>query len=269
MPETRLSEYAQRKRALWLTHALTWRELGNGPSPAGDVGGDAQEGDAFSRCWAAELPNGLFARIEMAFYVQRKDRRPMLGIPSDLPEPEPLSISRQIEYMVCRDPEDAGTTEVASETEQDDPYEWFDTEPTEANAKIACESVYQADVEWPTGPERVLNVLTHGLPTVTDNGPVDVAANVTRLWIGAVCIGTVTRVHLDTGYAYIAQAHDWDGDHPIPLSTEPGEPGDQYDPMHAGIYEDPSEAFTEVVTRVPAKLSRSLYEPAHDTQQES
>ena len=248
-----MSAYAERRRALHLTQSLRWRELGSGASPAGDVGGDAQEGDAFSRHWVADLPNGLFARIEIAFYVQRSD---------DQEDAPALVIARQTEYLVCRDPDDAGSTELASETIYDQPHEWAESDPAEATAKLACESLYLHDVAWPDEPDRVLDVLSVGLPDVTDIGARRVDADVTRLWIGRVCIGTVTRVQLDTGDAYIAQVHDWENGLPVPLCSVLGEPADDYDPRHAGFFDDPAEAFTKVATEVPATLTRAVYDPA-------
>lgn len=254
--ETRVSDYAQFRRARNLARVLRWREDGDAtPLPAGDVGGDLQlDGEAYSRAWWAELPNGLFARIEASLFIGEAPATRHGDTPAD----PARSIHEQVEYLICRDRANPGD-EVASDYGYDTDYA-PGYAPTDENVLYLCRQ-YDADTVTWSEEDRILRVLFHGLPTVTDTGPAPIPAHLTRLWIGVVCIGTVTRVNLDTGLAYIAQAHDWDGGNPIPIA-EDGMPGEDYDPMHAGLYADPSEAVTEVVSRVPATLSRHLYSPA-------
>ncbi len=64
---------------------------------AGDVGGDAQVGEAWSARWIRALPDGTFGVVDRAFYVACVDG----GYPY---------VERRTEYMICTDPTDPGSS---------------------------------------------------------------------------------------------------------------------------------------------------------------
>lgn len=253
-----LPDYVELNRARALAAALTWTEDGDGtPSPAGDVGGDVQlAGASLSRAFWAELPNGLHARIEVTFFIGEAPERRH----SDLPADENKSLHQQVEYLICRDRNDPGGTEVNSEYTHD-PDVAPELRPTNANVGLMCQRFGLHGVEWPMHGDRVLRLLTFGLPPVTEVVVTVSNEPTRRLHIGAVPIGSITAAVTDAGVRYLACIHDWDNGGPIPISERPAlDPGPDYDPMVLSMHEDWAEALNVVVTRVPPLLSRHIYD---------
>jgi hypothetical protein len=263
--ELNLSDYIELSRARALIPGLTWVEDGDGtPMPAGDVGGDAQlDGASLSRAFWAELPNGLHARIEIAFFVGEAPERRH----SDLPADEDKSLHMQTEYLICSDRNDPGGTETNAEYIHD-----ADVAPelraTSANVLFMATRLNGETVGWDVDEERVLSLLVFGLPPVTEAAVIMVEEPTRRLHIGAVPIGSITTATTDAGARYLACIHDWDNGGPTPISERPAlDPGPDYDPMMISVHEDWAEALRAVVTRVPPRLSRSLYSPATATEE--
>lgn len=253
MSTLNLSDYVQLARASRLAETLRWIEDGDGtPQPAGDVGGDAQlDFASLSRAWWAELPGGLFARIEVAYYIgEAPERQHDSGSP--IVAEELRTLQSQIEYLICRDRNDPGGTEAASEYVTWDNVR-PDLRPIDANVR---DLVLELDVDvisWPVHEPRVLRLLTHALPPVTGVTRLT-GGSMQRLHIGRVPIGSIAVAETDAGARYVACAHDWDNGGPRPQMMSDVAPGPEYDPMVIGTYQDASEALREVITRAPADL---------------
>lgn len=85
----------------------TWRPDDTGVSDGGDCGGDIQAGDSYSvRLVRSDLPGSL---ITITFYPVQYDETPGEFV-----------VQRQVEWMVCDDPTDPGSTEVWSDEARDD-----------------------------------------------------------------------------------------------------------------------------------------------------
>jgi hypothetical protein len=257
MAEMTLPMYVEENRARTLASALTWAEDGDGtPQPAGDVGGDAQlDGAALSRAWWAELPNGLHARIEIAFFIGRAPER----LQSDLPAEELTSLHQHAEYLICADRSDPGGTEVNAEYVHDDDVR-PDLRPTEANVRDLCQALDTEFVAW-SDEDRVLRLLALGTPPVDKGTRVVTATSSTRwLFIGHVPIGSITDVEVPgVEDLWLAYGHDWNGG-TIPIATPSGKPGEDYEPGLIEVCNDWGHAVRVIVERVPPRLSRHIYE---------
>lgn len=95
-----------------------WKEDGLGIQDAGDAGGDIQAGKAYS---ARYLHTTLHGRlITVTAYPVRGD-----STTPEIPDGV-IRLQVQTERMICRDPEDPGSTEVWSDIEYSDLPERFD-----------------------------------------------------------------------------------------------------------------------------------------------
>lgn len=101
-----------------------WRPDGTGVDSAGDIGGDIQRGESYSvRFVRPDRPRSL---VTVSFYATESDNNP-----------SEYGIERQVEFLVCEDPNEPGGTEVWSDCHYDDiSYEVIDTE-AEAEAEAA------------------------------------------------------------------------------------------------------------------------------------
>lgn len=81
------------------------------PRPGGDAGGDGQVSEAWSRRFVRPLRDGTFAVITVYVYVHDERMRT-----ADDTIPNPLTVSRQTEFTVCRNPADLGGTEEFSDS---------------------------------------------------------------------------------------------------------------------------------------------------------
>lgn len=128
---------------------LTFKEATpRGPQPAGDVGGDYQTSEAYSRRFIAPLADGTYASVTAYFYVEDVST-------IDPPHKDgSIVLSRQIEYTVCTDPGDVGGTEINSDVR----YVTLErgTRMTDADARKACRRLKLSDVSWPSDLERML-----------------------------------------------------------------------------------------------------------------
>lgn len=126
---------------------LTFKEAApRGPQPAGDVGGDYQTSEAYSRRFVAPLPDGTYASVTAYFYVEDVST-------IDPPHADgSIVLSRQIEYTVCTDPGDVGGTEMNSDVR----YVTLErgTRMTDADARKACRRFEMSD--WPSDLEHML-----------------------------------------------------------------------------------------------------------------
>ncbi len=99
---------------------------------AGDVGGDAQVGDAYSARWTRPLPDGTWGVVDRVYYV------------ADVGDG--LYVECQTEYLICTDPSDPGSTEVWADARYDAEH---GVDPTDADAYLLAErSVGPSDSEW-------------------------------------------------------------------------------------------------------------------------
>ncbi len=79
---------------------MTWERRYPLVAAAGDVGGDQQVGEAWDARWVRELDNARWSVVTRAYYVAESD--------------EGRAMVERTEYVVCADPADPGSTEVAS-----------------------------------------------------------------------------------------------------------------------------------------------------------
>jgi hypothetical protein len=79
---------------------VTWERRYPLIAPAGDVGGDQQVSEAYNARWVRQLPDGRWSVVSRAYYTAESDGAKVM--------------LEQTEYMVCTDPGDPGSTEVAS-----------------------------------------------------------------------------------------------------------------------------------------------------------
>lgn len=89
----------------------SWTEDGIGICPGGDVGGDVQASESWSRRFAQRTEGDAF--IVLTFYSYWAIDN-INGDSND--DTEPRGITVAVEYMVCTDPDRPGETEVTSDT---------------------------------------------------------------------------------------------------------------------------------------------------------
>lgn len=93
------------------------------PTPGGDVGGDVQVGESWCRRFTHPVTEGEHAVVTVYFYLSEVD-----GV---------KEMTRQIEYLLCRDPDDPGGTEIWAD-QYDNEVRVSDSELTEGAAKRLC-----------------------------------------------------------------------------------------------------------------------------------
>lgn len=108
-----------------------------GPQEHGDVGGDNQLSGAWGRRFLRDdtTGDGEYAMVTVTFYTE-----------SDPNDGDRVLLTRQVEYMLCRDPQDPGGTEVWSDLRYDDIP--VGGTPDERTAQVACRSFDPAAVTW-------------------------------------------------------------------------------------------------------------------------
>jgi hypothetical protein len=114
----------------------------------GDIGGDTQVGEAWTRRYLWLMPGGdTFAVIDESVYVSCPP-----GDNPGSPDPATLAMTRQIDYTVCTDPLDVGGTELYADTTYT-PITWtVDRSPTEGDARAACDATDPASFDWDGAP---------------------------------------------------------------------------------------------------------------------
>lgn len=113
-----------------------------GPQPHGDIGGDRQLSESWGRRFRRDhlTPDGEHVVVTVAFYIEA-------GEPGD---EQPIALMREVEYMLCRDPRDPGSTEIWSDTRYDQIE--FDGQPTEDDARAACATFDPTAITWDGEP---------------------------------------------------------------------------------------------------------------------
>lgn len=101
-----------------------WTPLDTEPMEDGTVGGDGASW-AYSARWARKLENGNTALITQYFYPvdlrERLSESDLEKYNEELGEETQLwEVEGYVEYLICTDPEDPGSTEVWSDIEYDD-----------------------------------------------------------------------------------------------------------------------------------------------------
>lgn len=121
-----------------------WRELApHGQQPAGDVGGDDQISEAYSRRFARQHADGSWAIYEVAFYVVTR---------REVGESAARTyVERQRYYAGCADPFDPG----ADERWPDYRYTEAGSGTTEADAIAACADLVAEAIGWDGTPEGI------------------------------------------------------------------------------------------------------------------
>lgn len=120
----------------------TYTEVGpEGPAKAGDVGGDYQSSEAWSRRFSALLPNHLYAVITVSFYIEE--------LPPEIAERdgrEQRSLTVHYDYDLCGSPGDPSGTGVWSDSSTR-PVEWTG-DLTEETPREACERFSPTSLTW-------------------------------------------------------------------------------------------------------------------------
>lgn len=89
-----------------------WRELGTStPLPGGDVGGDGQDSESFSRRFGLVRADGTWAVVTVSWYTVNDAMRRA----DDQARAEDFWLERQEEYVIARDVHDLGGTEIFGE----------------------------------------------------------------------------------------------------------------------------------------------------------
>jgi hypothetical protein len=98
-----------------------WIDLDEGKTQryGGCEGGDAQASDTYSRRFARQLDSGLWSVITETYYVI--DPREMFGPHVG----RGWDIENQTEFIICRDLDDVGGTEVTSDYQTEHPLYTF------------------------------------------------------------------------------------------------------------------------------------------------
>ncbi len=97
----------------------------------GNVGGDAQVGEAYSARWTRSLPDGTWGVVDRVFYVADTGDGPYMEC--------------QTEYLICTDPADPGSSEVWADARYDTEY----CDPTDDNAHLLAQHcVGPSESEW-------------------------------------------------------------------------------------------------------------------------
>lgn len=111
-----------------------WERVEPFAAPAGQVS-EYQMGDAYCARWTAPLTDGTFAVVTRSYFIARQNDGQ-------------ITAQREDEYVVCRDPADPGSTEVAATydgdvLESDDP-------AAEDTYDLAVQSFEPEPSEWQT-----------------------------------------------------------------------------------------------------------------------
>lgn len=118
-----------------------------GPHPAGDVGGDYQVSEAWSRRWTAPWGDGTYAVIDVSFYIEDDTNSESLNPMAKL---GPM-LTRMTDYHLCTDLDDPGGSEVAAWNEYDS-IRMPDGLPPEDQAdyvlRLFCAAVDRDEIVW-------------------------------------------------------------------------------------------------------------------------
>lgn len=114
-----------------------------GTRVAGDVGGDYQHTEAFSRWFAAPLADGTYAVITAYVFGERRLCDRCTGTSSH----DMYGITTMTEYMIVTNPANPGGTELHADVEYDD-VAFQATEVTNDQARAACAAL-PVPTLWP------------------------------------------------------------------------------------------------------------------------
>jgi hypothetical protein len=122
----------------------TWQPDGTGIQDGGDCGGDIQAGNSYSvRFTRRDMPGSL---VTITFYPVEYDNCPGEFV-----------VQRQIEWMVCRDPRDPGSTEIWSDVEYDDVSDTVSGTVAGAEREACGKATYALgtadEIKWDGQPE--------------------------------------------------------------------------------------------------------------------
>jgi len=114
-----------------------WRELGTStPLPGGDVGGDPQDSEAYTRRFGLVRRDGNWAVVTVYFYVMDMISAHM---------GDEIFLERQVEMMVAKDVHDLGGTEIIADYKHD---RVLDHPITETGALLAAAAFDPEVIEW-------------------------------------------------------------------------------------------------------------------------
>jgi len=118
-----------------------WMEMAPlGVQKAGDVGGDAQVSEAFSRRWVMRRRVGDWAVFTATFYVAL--------VPPSAGADQPRVVEVMEDYEIAEDLHDLDGSQTFAETR----YRGLVGEPTEEHARLLAEQMNAGRVQW-TGSE--------------------------------------------------------------------------------------------------------------------
>lgn len=136
------AEYIQSWADRVITHKVhlppdrpLFEEIGDSePENGGDVGGDIQEGDSLCRRFAAQV-GAVWAVVTVYFYTGY----------ATVEREGPLYLYRQDEFVVCTNPRDPGTSELAADQRE---YRLDITAPCEDDVYDHCADLPLSAVVW-------------------------------------------------------------------------------------------------------------------------
>lgn len=160
-----------------------WRPDGTGVEPNGDaVGGDIQRGESYSvRFIRPDRPRSL---VTVSFYATESDNNP-----------GEYGVQRQVEWLVCEDPNLPGDTEVWSDDAYDDiSYEVIDTRPKPRPKRPRTRKARSATPTTSTGTASQIPAPSSGRCSTTGRaGGADPASSSTPSTPNGCCAATAAR----------------------------------------------------------------------------
>jgi hypothetical protein len=142
------------------------------PLPNGDIGGDRQLGESWGRRFRREQPtaDGDHPMVNVSFYVEA----------GDFGAGESTAMMREVEYMLCRNPNDPGATETWSDTRYDQV--GFEGTPTDSFARELCLAFDPATITWDGEP--LTGTRSHPVRDNTDSHALIIASwnEATQTW---------------------------------------------------------------------------------------
>lgn len=140
------------------TKTYAWNEIGTLIMDAGEIGGDVQTGPAHSRRFQLALEDGTFANVTTYAYATTEYRETdedgdETGKVSDDGDSFETSVTvygftDQVEYLICRDPEDLGGTEINSDYTYDTETHMLTIETHEDAVNLSLEYAKAEDIEF-------------------------------------------------------------------------------------------------------------------------
>lgn len=127
---------------------VVWRPDGSGVLPGGQVGGDVQVGESWSRRFRPDVEpvEGLHAIVEEDWFASDPD-------PNEPGPPARFTVTCQTWACVCTDPDDPGGTEEWSDYDYHESEVFYPTlEDADRAAKESAEASVGVGIGWDGSP---------------------------------------------------------------------------------------------------------------------